>query len=80
MTLNALHPTKSSLKNHNPKKNYGIFAFFAALFALRTLSPEGTAEGGTRWEPLANATQARMDTYPIRIETGLDTYQNALFL
>ena len=37
----------------------------------------GTAEGGTRREPLPNATQARMDTYPIRIKTGLDTYQNA---
>ena len=40
MTLNALHPTKSSSKNHNPKKNEVIFGFFAALFALRTLSPD----------------------------------------
>ena len=40
----------------------------------------GTAEGGTRREPLPNATQARMDTRPIRIKTSLDTYQNALFL
>ena len=40
----------------------------------------GTAERGTRREPLPNATQARMDTYPIRIKTGLDTYQNVLFL
>ena len=40
MTLIALHPTKSSSKNHNPKKKLVIFGFFAALFALRTLSPD----------------------------------------
>ena len=33
--------TKSSSKNHNPPKNLVILGFFAALFAPRTLSPEG---------------------------------------
>ena len=39
----------------------------------------GTAEGGTSREPPPNATQARMGTCPIRIQTSLDT-QIALFL
>ena len=40
----------------------------------------GTTEGGTPREPFPNTTQGRIDTYPRCIQTGLDTYRNALSL